>query len=52
VDTGWISADTRAAIEAGGRGSRIASPEDIAEVVCLLVSDQARHITGQVIPVR
>lgn len=52
VDTGWISAETRAAIEASGPGSRVASPDDIAEVVCLLVSDQARFITGQVIPVR
>ncbi|MBW8805800.1 MAG: SDR family oxidoreductase, partial [Catenulisporales bacterium] len=52
VDTGWISAETRAAIEAGGPGSRVASPEDIAEVVCLLVSDQARFITGHVIPIR
>ncbi|MBW8803802.1 MAG: SDR family oxidoreductase [Catenulisporales bacterium] len=52
VDTGWISAETRAAIEAGGPGSRVASPEDIAEVVCLLASDQARFITGQVIPIR
>lgn len=52
VDTGWISAETRAAIESGGPGSRIASPEDIAEVVCLFVSDRARFITGQVIPVR
>lgn len=52
VDTGWISADTRAAIESAGPGSRIARPGDIAEVVCLLVSDQARFITGQVLPVR
>lgn len=52
VDTGWISTETRAAIEVGGPGNRIASPEDIAEVVCLFVSDQARFITGQVIPVR
>jgi 3-oxoacyl-[acyl-carrier protein] reductase len=52
VDTGWISAETRAAIEVGGSGGRVASPEDIAEVVCLFASHQARFLTGQVIPVR
>ena len=52
VDTGWISAGTRAAIESGGPGSRLASPEEIAEAVCLFGSDQARFITGQVIAVR
>jgi 3-oxoacyl-[acyl-carrier protein] reductase len=52
VDTGWISAETRAAIEADDGGPHIATPEDIAEVVCLFASDQARLITGQVIAVR
>ncbi|NUP48803.1 MAG: SDR family oxidoreductase [Catenulispora sp.] len=52
VDTGWISAETRAAIEAGGPGSRVARPEDIAEVVGMFVSEEARFVTGQVIAVR
>ena len=30
---------------------RIASPEDIANVVSFLCSDKARHITGEVIKV-
>jgi 3-oxoacyl-[acyl-carrier protein] reductase len=51
VDTGWISAETRAVIEAGG-GGRVARPEDVAEVVSLLVSEQARFVTGQVVAVR
>lgn len=42
VDTGWLTDDAREHIS-----DRIARPSEIADVILLLLSDQAVHITGQ-----
>ncbi len=49
TDTGWITpAVERAAMEASPL-RRVAQPEDVAEVITMLASHQARYITGQLI---
>ena len=45
TDTGWVTAAVRAS------AARVALPEEVAEVVTLVASHQARYITGQVIHV-
>jgi 3-oxoacyl-[acyl-carrier protein] reductase len=43
--------DVKARFVAGIVLGRIGQPEDVAHLVCFLCSDQARHITGEVIKV-
>jgi 3-oxoacyl-[acyl-carrier protein] reductase len=42
TDTGWVTPAVREV-------ARVAQPEEVAEVIVLLASDQARHISGQVV---
>jgi 3-oxoacyl-[acyl-carrier protein] reductase len=42
TDTGWVTPAVR-------EHARVAQPEEVAEVIVLLASHQARHITGQVV---
>jgi 3-oxoacyl-[acyl-carrier protein] reductase len=42
TDTGWVTPALR-------EQARVAQPEEVAEVIVLLASHQARHITGQVV---
>jgi 3-oxoacyl-[acyl-carrier protein] reductase len=44
TDTGWVTDEVRSHV-----GGRVALPQDVAEVIAFLVSDQARLITGNVI---
>ena len=43
TDTGWITPEVEEASD------RIGQPEDVAEVVVLLASNQARHLAGQIV---
>lgn len=52
TDTGWISDEVRNLVEQGSGYKRIASPDEVAEVIAYLVSDQAALITGNVIHLR
>ena len=49
VDTGWFTPGVEEAVQESSPLRRVATPEDVAEVITLLASHQARHITGQVI---
>jgi 3-oxoacyl-[acyl-carrier protein] reductase len=49
VQTGWITAKLEEALLPGIPLRRIGAPEDIADAVVFLASDQARWITGQVL---
>jgi 3-oxoacyl-[acyl-carrier protein] reductase len=48
TDTGWVTPAVEQAIARHPLG-RVAQPEDVAEVIVLLASHQARHVTGQVV---
>lgn len=47
VQTGWISPEFEAELVAAIPLRRLGRPEDIADVIVFLASDQARWITGQ-----
>jgi 3-oxoacyl-[acyl-carrier protein] reductase len=47
VQTGWITPELERAILSIIPLGRIGRPEDIADVVLLLASEQARWVTGQ-----
>ena len=51
TQTGYISAEFEEEIKESIPLKRIGKPEDIADVVLFLASDQARWVTGQVIKV-
>ena len=49
VQTGWLSPDEEAEIGRKTPLGRVGRPEDIADVIVFLASDQARWLTGQLI---
>ncbi len=46
-DTGWISPELEAEIAARGPTGRVSQPEEVADLIVLVCSDQARLLTGQ-----
>ncbi|MEU8186923.1 SDR family NAD(P)-dependent oxidoreductase [Micromonospora carbonacea] len=50
TDTGWITDSVRRYV--ADSGTRVASPEQVAEVICQLVSDSAALISGNRIQLR
>ncbi len=51
VQTGYITAETESELLSEIPLRRLGQPEDIADVIAFLTSDQARWVTGQVIKV-
>jgi len=51
IQTGWISADMVATIEHDTPLGRVGRPDDVADVVVFLASEQARWLTGQILHV-
>ena len=49
IQTGWISQDLEAHILDSIPAGRLGQPEDIADVVAFLASEEARWVTGQTI---
>jgi len=52
TDTGWITDEVRRYVESRQDLVRIAEPDDVAQVIAYLVSDDARLITGNIIHLR
>jgi 3-oxoacyl-[acyl-carrier protein] reductase len=51
VQTGWMSSELVELVLPGIPLGRVGTPQDIADVIVFLASDQARWLTGQVIKV-
>jgi len=49
TDTGWVTPAVREQAVAGSALRHLAQPDEVAEVIVLLASHQARYITGQVV---
>ena len=47
IQTGWIGPELEAQIQANTPLGRVGQPEDIADVIVFLASEQARWLTGQ-----
>ncbi len=52
TDTGWVTDAVRAAVAASDELFNIADPQDVAEVIGYLVSEDARLVTGNVLRLR
>jgi 3-oxoacyl-[acyl-carrier protein] reductase len=51
IQTGWISPELEAQIAAETPLGRVGQPEDVAEVIVFLASEQGRWVSGQMISV-
>lgn len=51
VQTGWVTPEAEEQIKRGTPLGRVGQPEDIADVVVFLASEQARWVSGQMISV-
>lgn len=49
IQTGYITPESEAMINTGTPLGRLGAPEDVADVVLFLASDQARWLTGQLL---
>ena len=49
IQTGWIAADLEREVAAQTPLCRIGKPDDVADVIIFLASEQARWLTGQII---
>ena len=49
IQTGYITPEAQAEIAAGTPLGRVGEPEDVAEVIIFLASEQARWVTGQLL---
>lgn len=52
TDTGWVTDSVRAAVDASRTHVHIARPQQVADVIAYLASDEAGLITGNVITLR
>lgn len=52
TDTGWVTPAVRALVAASREHVHVARPEEVAEVIAFLASDQARLITANVVQLR
>jgi 3-oxoacyl-[acyl-carrier protein] reductase len=52
TDTGWITPEVERAVEQSGDLFHIARPEEVADVIVFLTSEDARLITANVVRLR
>jgi len=52
TDTGWVTDDVRAHVAASTDHTHVATPEEVAEVIAWVVSEEAKLMTGSVVRLR
>jgi 3-oxoacyl-[acyl-carrier protein] reductase len=52
TDTGWVTDEVRRFVAESPEHHHVAAPEDVAEVIAWLCSDQARLVSGNIIRMR
>jgi 3-oxoacyl-[acyl-carrier protein] reductase len=52
TDTGWVNDEVRAGVEASTEHTHVATPEEVAEVIAWVVSEEARLLNGSVVRLR
>lgn len=52
TDTGWVNDEVRAGVAASTELTHVATPDEVAEVIAWVVSDEARLLNGTVLRLR
>jgi 3-oxoacyl-[acyl-carrier protein] reductase len=52
TDTGWVDDEVRAGVAASTELTHVATPDEVAEVIAWVVSEEARLLTGSVVRLR
>jgi 3-oxoacyl-[acyl-carrier protein] reductase len=52
TDTGWVNDEVRAGVEASAEHTRVATPDEVAEVIAWLAGEEARLVNGSVVRLR
>jgi 3-oxoacyl-[acyl-carrier protein] reductase len=52
TDTGWVTDEVRAFVEASPEHHHVATPDEVAEVIAWLCGDTARLVSGTVVRMR
>ncbi|HYH30801.1 MAG TPA: SDR family oxidoreductase [Pseudonocardia sp.] len=52
TDTGWVNDEVRAGVAASAEHTHVATPEEVAEVIAWVVSEEARLLNGSVVRLR
>ena len=52
TDTGWVNDEVRAVVESSTEHTHVATPEEVAEVIAWVVSEEARLLNGSVLRLR
>jgi 3-oxoacyl-[acyl-carrier protein] reductase len=52
TDTGWVNDDVRTGVAASTEHTHVATPDEVAQVIAWVVSDEARLLNGSVVRLR
>lgn len=52
TDTGWVNDEVRAGVEASTEHTHVAKPEEVAEVIAWVVSEEARLLNSSIVRLR
>jgi 3-oxoacyl-[acyl-carrier protein] reductase len=52
TDTGWVNDEVRAGVAASTEHTHVATPEEVADVIAWVVSEEARLLNGSVVRLR
>ncbi len=52
TDTGWVNDEVRTAVAASTEHTHVATPDEVAEVIAWVVSEEARLVNGSVVRLR